>query len=256
MTKIVGILNITPDSFYDGGKYLEQKDILKKTEDLIEEGADIIDIGAESTRPGATPINKDQEIARIKDSLCKIVKIAHKAKVATAIDSYKYEVIKFALDNGIDMVNDQKGLETDKKVELVRSFGVPVVVMHSLTVPTDRNINLDTKVDVISQLKIWIEKKVNYLVDRGIKKESIIFDPGIGFGKTAKQNYEIIKRCQELKTPEIKIYIGHSNKGFLKILGNQEAFTLASSVILMGKGVDFLRVHDVGSHKALQLNFF
>ena len=77
------------------------------------------------------------------------------------------------------MVNDQKGLETDKKVELVRSFGVPVVVMHSLTVPTDRNINLDTKVDVISQLKIWIEKKVNYLVDRGIKKESIIFDPGI-----------------------------------------------------------------------------
>ena len=96
------------------------------------EGADIIDIGAESTRPGATPINKDQEIARIKDSLCKIVKIAHKAKVATAIDSYKYEVIKFALDNGIDMVNDQKGLETDKKVELVRSFGVPVVVMDKL----------------------------------------------------------------------------------------------------------------------------
>lgn len=250
VTGIIGILNITPDSFSDGGLYLSEEVALRKARSLIDDGVDVIDIGAESTRPNASKVHLDEELRRIETILPKVIRLAHKYNVLTSIDSYKSEVIKFAIDSGIDIINDQKGLDDDEKISLVAKHKKKAIVMHSLTVPTNRSINLPDDADVIDVLQSWITDKIIKLRQFGIEENQIIFDPGLGFGKTFPQCFEIIKRIGELQS--LSLCVGHSRKGFLRSIGNPDAMTLAASMLLMEKGVSFIRVHDVDSHRKLR----
>lgn len=255
MTKLIGVLNITPDSFSDGGLYFNKNSALEKVYQLIKEGADIIDIGAESTRPKATFVSLKEELRRLKEILPETIKIAHENNVLVSIDSYKIEVIKFALEHNIDVINDVRGLETEAKIRLIANFKGPyklsVIIMHNLGVPPDRNINLAQEADIISQLKTWAEKKITKLAKFGIKAEQIIFDPGLGFGKTFAQCFEILKRIEELQQLPIKLCIGHSKKGFVRSIGEASVVTLAISAFLAARNVDFIRIHDVGLHYGL-----
>jgi dihydropteroate synthase len=255
-TKLIGILNITPDSFSDGGLYSNEQKAIEKVYSLIADGVDIIDIGAESTRPNAVPVSYNEEFQRIEKILPKIIKIAHENNVLTSIDSYKKDIIKFAIENKIDIVNDQKGLNERDKILLISQHKKKAIIMHSLTIPTDRNINVPDRLDIINLLKSWILVKVSYLKQFDILEDQLIFDPGLGFGKTFSQCFEIIKGIHELQSLGIKICIGHSRKGFLRSIGDQDAMTLALSLLLMERKVDFVRVHDVAAHKKLQNHFY
>ena len=250
-TKIIGILNITPDSFSDDGLYYNEDIAIQKMQQLIEDGVDIIDVGAESTRPGATVISLEEEFERLRNILPKIIKIAHEKKVLVSVDTYKTEIIKFALKNNADIINDQTGLDSDEKIKLLAHYQKPVIIMHSLTIPTDRSINIPENLDVIEELKTWINNKINCLEKCGIKKDKIIFDPGLGFGKTFDQCFEIIKHVEELKSLPVKLCVGHSKKGFIRSIGDVASVTLAVSVFLAAKGVNYIRVHDTNLHGRL-----
>ena len=252
MTKIVGILNVTPDSFSDGGKFLSVKKAIKHLEKMIKDGADVIDIGAQSTRPNAKIISAKEEWKRLEPILKEIKKKKYKIKIS--IDSYNHETISKALDSGIDIINDVSGLKSSQMKKLAARSGKKVIFMHSLSIPADKKITFSDNVDVIVELDKWLKKKISELKKAGIKKNNMIFDPGIGFGKTAEQSLDIIINISEFKKHGIKILVGHSEKSFLSLFtdkpaGKRGRETKMFSALLAGDGVDYLRVHDVKGNK-------
>ena len=250
--KFFGILNITPDSFSDGGKFYDTQSALDHLKKLINDGADIIDIGAESTRPNAIPITAEEEWSRLKEILPKVINEikTNYLEIKISLDSRHYQTVAKAIDLGIDIINDVSGFEDENMIELAAKSGKKIVVMHNLGVPADKNKIIPENLDVVEVLINFMKAKLAQLQKAGIKKENIIFDPGIGFGKNAKQSIYIIQNIERLHCLEIPLLIGHSKKSFLDEMDCGEVKTREEKTILLSKnlakrGVEYLRVHDV-----------
>lgn len=245
-TLIMGILNVTPDSFSDGGKYNNLNSAINQAEKLISEGADIIDVGGESTRPGHMQISSDEEIKRVVPIIREIKK---KFDIPISIDTYKYDVAKEALLAGADIINDIWALQYDngEMAKLVKEFDVPLIAMHN------QNNEIYDK-DIILSLKEFFEKTYKIAERYGIDKNKIILDPGLGFGKNAEQNIEIMARLDEI-CDLAPVLLGASKKRFIGKLLNDLPFdervegTVATTVIGIQKGIDIVRVHNVLENK-------
>ena len=245
-TLVMGILNVTPDSFSDGGKYNNLDFAMKQAEKLISEGADIIDVGGESTRPGHIQITSEEEISRVVPI---IEKISKNLDTIISIDTYKYDVAKEAIKVGANIINDIWGLQYDngEMAELVKKSNLPLIAMHN------QNDEVYNK-DIMLVLREFFEKTFKIADKYGIDKDTIILDPGLGFGKNVEQNIEVLSRLNELKNMG-SILLGASKKRFIGKLLNDLPFdervegTVATTVIGIEKGVDIVRVHNVLENK-------
>ena len=245
-TLVMGILNVTPDSFSDGGRYNNLDSAMKQAERLISEGADIIDVGGESTRPGHTQITSEEEISRVVPV---IEKISKNLDTIISIDTYKYDVAEEAIKVGANIINDIWGLQYDKgeMAELVKKSNLPIIAMHN------QNDEIYNK-DIMLVLREFFEKTFKIADKYGIDRDKIILDPGLGFGKNVEQNIEILSRLNELKDMR-PILLGASKKRFIGKLLNDLPFdervegTVATTVIGIEKGVDIVRVHNVLENK-------
>ncbi len=241
-TLVMGILNITPDSFYDGSKY-QETDLLKNRFNKLNK-LDIVDIGAESSRPGAQPISERDELNR----LSKIFDLLENNDKYYSIDTYKPNIARECLKNGFNMINDIKGGQNLEMLQVASEFSVPIVLMHMQGDPT--NMQNSPKYDnIIDELVYFFEKRINKAVKEGINKKQIIIDPGIGFGKTIDQNDTIIRNLSRFKTFNVPILIGASRKSFLTYNSNKpkdrlEA-SLAVSSIAINNGANIIRIHDI-----------
>lgn len=236
-TLIMGILNITPDSFSDGGKYFSSEDAISHANNLIKNGADIIDIGAESTRPNFKKISADEEISRLQKILSEIKKFS----VPISIDTYKPEVAEFALNFGAKIINDISGLADKKMLEVAKKFNAQVIAMH----------NRKFSGKVIDDIKKFFTDVKKICEIHNFDTSQIIFDPGIGFNKTQEENLIILKNLRELRNfTENKILLGASRKSFMKEFGNfeiddRDEATGAICVLAISQGIDIVRVHNV-----------
>ena len=250
-TKLAGILNVTPDSFSDGGKYINSDDAIKHLAELIEDGADIIDIGAESTRPGALPVSANEQILRLKPILNFIQK--ENLKIPISIDTRSSEVADFALNTGASIINDVSGFDYDVRLaDIISSYNAGVILQHSNGTP-DVMQNNPVYANVMEDIYFSLKNKIEFAKSKNIQK--IIIDPGIGFGKTKEDNLMILSRFQEFSTLGCPIMLGVSRKSVLGVMEDdnnlKDALTLAVSYPLMAAGVDYLRVHNIKLHKSL-----
>lgn len=240
-TYIMGILNITPDSFSDGGKYINLDNAVKHAKEMLEEGADILDIGGESTRPGSEQVAKEEELNRV---LPVIKRLVNEVNVPISVDTYKAYVAEKVLEAGAHIINDVWGLQRDEDMaSVIAKYNVPVVIMHN---------QLGTKydVDIIEAISNFFKESIDIAIRAGIKKDKIILDPGIGFGKTPEQNIHVMSRLEELNELGYPILLGTSRKSMIgKILdlpsNERVEGTLSTSVIGIMKGIDIIRVHDI-----------
>ncbi len=246
---VMGILNVTPDSFSDGGKFLSAEQIVRRTDDMIAAGADIIDNGGESSRPFAEPVTIDQEIARVIPALQAIRKHHH---IPISIDTTKATVARQALAAGATMINDISALRFDPEmVEVVRESSSPVVLMHMQGTPGDMQIS--PKYDnVVDEVYDFLQARVAWAENQGLRRSRICIDPGIGFGKTVEHNLMLLKNLAVFKDIDCPILVGHSRKSFLgKILDldvtERDNPTAVLSALCALNGAAILRVHDVGS---------
>lgn len=248
---IMGILNLTPDSFYDGSRYLKPEEALRQAERMVEEGADFIDIGAESTRPGSKPISAQEEIARLKPILSLVKK---RLKIPISCDTYKSEVADFALKEGCVIINDISALQFDRKMaKLLAQRDAYCILMHIKGRPKTMQKNPQYK-DLMGEIYHYLKERIEFAQREGIKEERIIIDPGIGFGKRLEDNYEIIRRLKELKGLGKPILLGPSRKSFIGLTLNlpvEERLegSLSACVLATINGVNILRVHDVKETK-------
>ena len=239
-TYVMGILNVTPDSFSDGGSYTSIDKAMEQTEKMIQQGADIIDVGGESTRPGHVQIGDEEEIKRVVPVIREIKK---KFDIPVSIDTYKSAVAKAALEAGADLLNDIWGFRYDEKMaELAAEYDVPVCLMHNRD-----NLDYDDFMeDVKKDLQISLDIAEKY----GVKKENIMLDPGVGIGKTYEQNLMVMNHLEEIVDMGYPVLLGTSRKSVIGLtldlpVDEREEGTLATSVLGAIKGCQFVRVHDV-----------
>ncbi|MPQ44118.1 dihydropteroate synthase [Clostridium tarantellae] len=244
-TYIMGILNVTPDSFSDGGKFNNIENALVQVEKMIKEGADIIDIGGESTRPNHTFVEEEEELKRV---IPVIKAIREKYDIAISIDTYKSKVAEEAIKVGANLINDIWGFKKDNLMaKIAAKYGVTCCLMHN------RSNNIYEN-DIIEEMKIDLKESIKIALDAGVKKENIMIDPGIGFAKNYEENLEVIKRLDELKMLGYPILLATSRKSVigntLNLPSNERVEgTLATTTIGIIKGCDFVRVHDVLQNK-------
>jgi len=249
---LMGILNLTPDSFYDGGKYLDPERALDRAWEMVEEGAEIIDIGGESTRPGSEPISLEEELRRVMPVL---EKLSSRLKGAfISIDTQKSEVARRAVDLGASIINDISALGTDREIARVASeSGAGLVLMHIKGTPKNMQKN-PVYEDLFSEVIGFLRQRINRAKQAGVEEEKIIIDPGIGFGKTVDHNLELIRDLWRLRSLGRPILLGPSNKSFIGAVlqvEKEERFegTAASVVAGILAGADILRVHEPGKMK-------
>lgn len=248
---IMGILNVTNDSFYDGGLYSSLEKAVERAKQMIDEGADIIDVGGESTRPFSQRVPLEEELERVVPV---IKKIREFSDILISIDTYKSKVAYEAIMAGADIINDISGLSFDKDMAKVASnFDVPVVIMHIKGRPEDMQISPYYD-DVIGEIKEYFKERIEYAKSQGIKEENIIIDPGIGFGKRVEDNLKILKHLDEFKTFGKPLLIGTSMKSFIGVVTNSPlterlSGTLGSVAISVWMGADIVRVHNVKETK-------
>ncbi len=249
--KIAGILNITPDSFYDGGKYTAEKEISFKVKKLVSEGADIIDVGAFSSRPGAEFISVKEEKKRLDKALNIIRNIF--PDIILSVDTYRSEIAEFVVNNyNVDIINDISGGNFDEKMfETIANLQVPYIIMHMKGTPADMQNNPQYS-DVVKELLKYFSEKIEIAKKTGIN--DIIIDPGFGFGKTIKHNYQILSGLELFQIAERPVLVGLSRKSMIYKLNNEtpeDALpgTIALNMIALQKGANILRVHDVKETK-------
>ncbi len=246
-TLIMGILNVTPDSFSDGGKFDNPKQAASHATKMIEDGADIIDIGGESTRPGAEPVSIDEELNR---TIPVIEAIRDQSDCIISIDTYKSKVAESALDAGANMVNDISGLTFDEGMaSLVAEKETPVVIMHIKGLPLDMQEDPHYD-DLIREVKEYFTAQITKAKEAGISDAHIILDPGIGFGKRLEDNFELIRELKQICAMEYPILIGPSRKSFIGTVLNLPITerlegTLASITAGVMNGARIVRVHDI-----------
>lgn len=242
-TLIMGILNVTPDSFSDGGRWNTAEKAQSHTREMTDDGADIIDVGAESTRPGGQPLTAEEEIERMKIFLPVVLR---ESSVPVSVDTYHWKTADYALHAGAHMMNDIWGLQYDhgEMAEVAGCHQVPVIVMHN---KADTNYNGD----VIEEMKIFFDKSLDIALQAGVKEENIILDPGIGFGKDGNQNMEVLRRLDELvRAFPCPWLLGVSRKRFIGAIldlpaGERDEGTGAAGLWGINKGCSILRVHNV-----------
>jgi len=245
--RLMGIVNVTPDSFSDGDQFLDPARAAEQALRLVEEGADVLDVGGESTRPGADPVSEEEEIRRV---LPVLERIARHTSVPISIDTMKAEVARRALDAGAVIVNDVSGLAFDPQMPVVcAQSGAGVVCMHMQGTPQTMQLAPHYD-DVLGDISQYLAGRLEVLEQLGIPRERVVLDPGIGFGKTPAQNLEILRSIGRLRLLGRPVLIGHSRKGFLKsLLGRpvdeRLAGTLGVAIALAEQGADLLRIHDV-----------
>ena len=246
---IMGILNVTPDSFYDGGKYNRIDKALKHAAALVEEGAHIIDIGGESTRPGSEGVSASEETDRV---IPVIEALVHEFSILISIDTTKSAVAEAALYAGAAMVNDISALRFDKNLgDVVARYGVPVVLMHMLGKPKDMQIN-PSYCDVIEEVKVFFKNRINFAQSCGILEDNIILDPGIGFGKKLEHNLKLFSELAVFKKMGFPILVGPSRKSFIGMIlqvspGHEDRLMGTAAVVAAAvlNGASLVRVHDV-----------
>lgn len=256
---LMGILNITPDSFSDGGLYETTDSAVSHYKKLIQDGADLIDIGGESTRPYSSPVDEKEEIKRVIPLLKAIREFD--SKTILSIDTRNATTACEAIEAGADIINDVSGCEWDEKmVGVIKEKNCPVILNHSKGTPDIMQNNTNSS-DIVDEIFNCLSSKIEYLEESGIDRSKIIIDPGLGFGKNTKQNFEIINRLEEFSSLGCPILIGHSRKNFIKeTIGNDNIAELdiATAILtqkLIDKKVDILRVHNVELNKtAVNLN--
>jgi dihydropteroate synthase len=253
-TKIVGILNVTPDSFSDGGNFFAPEHALNQAKKMIEEGAEVIDIGAESTRPNATPLTDAQEWERLLPILPSLIKIAKENNTQVSVDTRHPDTASKAIQLGVDWINDVSGCNDPQMIQLIKSNNVKLVVMHNLGVPVNPKIKIPDNENAVEVIFNWGKKKIAELINKGITQDKIIFDPGLGFGTTASQSLEIIKSINEFNKLNVPILVGHSRKSFLSLFtdkpfAERDLETSIVSAFLNSKNVDYIRVHNVRDSK-------
>jgi dihydropteroate synthase len=251
----IGILNITPDSFSDGGQWEDLSSITQRLDTWDEAGVPIVDVGAESTRPGANPISPEEEWRRLEPVLHLLYdRYSHlPLKPWISIDTRNSETAKQAIELGADIINDVGGLSTPGMLKVLQNSDVQYVLMHSLGIPANPSKTLAAETDPLLALLKWFEEKLNLLSSAGVSTDRIILDPGIGFGKTALQSLEILRNLKRLFDLPHRLLVGHSRKSFLGFLNpgspdSRDLETIGASLQLAGQGVDLIRVHDPVSH--------
>ncbi len=247
-TYIMGVLNVTPDSFSDGGLYFDKEIAVEHALKLIEDGADIIDIGGESSRPGSLPVSSEEEIRRTIPVIGRLAKIT---KTPISIDTYKAEVARQALDSGASIINDISGLRFDAEMAaVVAQNNVPLILMHIKGSPNNMQLNPSYEA-LIPEIIDYLRESIQLSRQAGILEQNIIIDPGIGFGKTVEHNLEIIANLKEFYLLGKPIAIGVSRKAFIgKILGDvppsqRAEGTAAAVAVSVLNGANIIRVHDV-----------
>lgn len=254
-TQIMGVLNITTNSFSDGGDFLDFENAKKHLDQLIIDGADIIDIGAESTKPYSKPISSEEQLKRLVPIL-EYIKLKE-IKTPISIDTRNAEVAQKCIDFGVSIINDVSGFDFDKKMAdvITNNPQIKIILQHSQGTPETMQ-DAPHYENLMDEIFINLKKKIDFALSKGIKKENIIIDPGIGFGKTKAHNMEILKRWQELKTFCCPILIGLSRKSLLDMpeATNEEKdiYTLALDSVLITQKIDYIRVHNVKLHKTFQ----
>jgi dihydropteroate synthase len=242
---IMGVVNVTPDSFSDGGRYLDARTAIGHGEQLAAEGAAILDVGGESTRPGADPVSEQEELRRVVPVVEGLAGVAR-----ISIDTSKVAVAAAALDAGADYVNDVTAFRSDPGLaRLVAERGVDCCLMHMLGTP--RTMQRDPRYDdVVSEVKAFLEARLAYAVGEGVAEQRVMLDPGIGFGKTVEHNLELIRRLDEIVAIGRPVVFGVSRKSFLGKLtgrgvGERTVATAAANVLALERGASIFRVHDV-----------
>jgi len=243
---IMGVLNVTEDSFFDGGKYFKHENAIKQAERLIIAGADIIDVGGESTRPGSTPIKIEEEIKRV----IPIIKKISKNKITVSCDTRNSKTMRYALDAGASIINDVSGLSHDKEtLNIINEYKCLYVLMHSIKTPLTMQNNPIYK-NVTCDIYSFFKKKIKMLKNNNISMDNIILDPGVGFGKTDVHNFEILENLSIFLDLNLPILVGVSRKSLIQnFIKEKKSKTLPCSITLALssylKGANILRVHDV-----------
>ncbi len=242
----MGIVNLTPDSFSDGGRYNALDQALKRVAKLIEDGADIIDVGGESTRPGAEYVPLELEIERV---IPVIEALRKEFDVAISVDTYKAGLMKEAIAVGVDMINDVKALAEEGAIETIAASDVMVCLMHMRGNPINMQDNI-AYADVISEVKTFLNQRMQSCLNSGINLERIVLDPGFGFGKTVQHNYQILAQFSQFKELGVPLLAGLSRKSMLgAVTGrpphNRTAASIAGATIAALNGARIIRVHDV-----------
>ena len=247
----MGILNVTPDSFYDGGVYLSKNAAVDRALQMVHEGADIIDIGGESTRPGAEPVSEEEELSRV---LPVVEALVSEVNVPISIDTYKSTVASLCLEAGATIVNDISALRfDDAMMELVANYSAYVVLMHMKGTPQNMQDAPDYS-DVVSEIEVFFEERITAAKSGGIPRKRIILDPGIGFGKTPVHNFTILSDLKRISGLGFPLLVGPSRKSFIGItlnLPENERLegTAASVTAAVLNGAKIVRVHDVKEMK-------
>lgn len=246
---VMGILNVTPDSFSDGGRFLDASSALRQAGQMVAEGADIIDIGGESTRPGAEPISVQEELDRTIET---VRSVSQNLDVALSIDTQRAEVAREAIRAGAMIVNDVSALRFDSDMPaVVRDEKVPVVLMHMLGKPRDMQAN-PHYTDCVAEIGDFFEERVTFAVQQGIDRSQIIIDPGIGFGKRLSDNLEILARFSDFQRFDLPVLIGASRKSFINMLHPSDdaadqriGGSISAALLAALGGAVIFRVHDV-----------
>tara|TARA_Y100001960_G_scaffold219523_1_gene229445 strand:+ start:2490 stop:3320 length:831 start_codon:yes stop_codon:yes gene_type:complete len=251
---IVGVLNLTPDSFYDGGKYNTIDKILKKVEKMVKEGVDILDIGGESTRPFSKRISSSLEIKRLLSPLRKIKK---NFDIPISVDTMKSEVAEVCLSEGAEIINDATGLMFDQKIaKVVAKYNAALIINHTPEMP-ERMQEKPYYINITEEIKSFFHKNIIFSLKAGISKESIVLDPGIGFGKNLTHNIELIKNIKEFKKLKLPLMYGVSNKTFIgeitKVKNPRKRIigSIVTANICIRNGVEMIRVHNVKETKQM-----
>ncbi len=244
----MGILNVTPDSFSDGGLYFDTDAAINRGLQMIDEGADLIDIGGESTRPFSKSISLDEELRRVIPVIQ-----ALKGKIPLSIDTVKPEVADRACQEGASLINDIQGFKNAAMLDVAKKYDTVICIMHMQGTPQDMQINPLYNEGVIGSIKRFFADRINAALKHGIKKERIILDPGIGFGKTVDDNVKILHNLREFKGLGYPLLVGLSRKSFMtKILEKPPAKLFGPTIAmntLIWPDADYVRVHDVEAHK-------
>lgn len=247
---IMGILNVTPDSFSDGGKNFDLEDAVKWAFSMVDAGADIIDIGGESTRPGSTPISVEEEIKRVEPVIKELRK---NNQLYLSLDTNKPEVMELGINLGVNMINDVRALQNNGSLDIFLKSKCDICLMHMLGLPSTMQNNPVYR-DIASEVLFFLEKRVNILLKNGVSSERIIIDPGFGFGKTHEDNLLLFQNIKKFSQLNLGLMVGISRKSMIKnIVGSNENDIIHASSILAAvaakRGANILRVHDVHETK-------
>ncbi len=251
----MGIINVTPDSFSDGGAFTDWPTVEPQLEAMVDAGVNIVDIGAESTRPGAVPITAEEEWQRLEPVLTPLQErlSGDALRPLVSVDTYHPETARLALERDVDVINDVSGLTNPAMIELAKAGHADWVAMHSLSLPVDKNLTLPAGESAYAAVESWLVERLRNWEDAGLDLNRVIFDPGVGFGKDALQSLELLRAASRFRRFGLRVLIGHSRKSFFGNLtganaADRDLATVGTSLALCTQGIDILRVHNVPLH--------